>query len=385
MRKVYLSIFFLFFLYSNSHGQRLIHDPSIPVIKNRIILEQTRGGTVSENLTDLEYIPLKTQKGDVIDYIIQTVIIEDRIGILNNTGGFFYIFDNKGNQIKKIDKIEGYKPPNKERLVFSVETKNNQYVLNMNNFRATLDKDGNLLDTTSKRELKNIDQVLTLGKNDFFFLNPTNRNDSTRNFALKKNDSILVTYDNRDTISMMFSSGSPITKINDNLGFISYSLPYKVFELDSTGITRIHQFLFPFKNTVDTSEYIAFRKWDDRFRNYMNTNRDKILGIGNAFPYKDNLILRLSGGFSRFCLAYNFNTKEILGLHRIMPDKSNDYLNFYDNNQMFVKDEFLYSFILPDAIRRAKSKCEVERHSMRKEYADLEKFNNPILVRFKLK
>ncbi len=385
MRILFFSIFLVLFFYNQTLGQRLIHDTSILVIKNRIILEQTRGGTVSENLTDLEYIPLKTNKGDVIDYILQTVVIEDRIGILNNTGGFFFIFDKQGNQIKKIDKIEGYKPLNKGRLIFSVEAKNNQYVLYMNNFRATLDKNGNVLDTTSKSELRNADRVLNLGKNDFYFLSSSSRNDSTRNFALKKNDSIIVHYDKRDTITMSFDNGSPITKINDNLGFISFSLPYKVFELDSTGIKKIHQFLFPFKNTVDTADYVVFRKWDDTFRNYMNKNREKILGIGNAFPYRDNLILRISGGLSRYCLAYNFNTKDILGLHRILPDKSNDYLNFYDNNQMFVQDDYLYSFILPDAIRRAKSKCEEERHSMRKEYADLEKFNNPILVRFKLK
>ena len=40
-------------------GQNLIYAKDIPTEKLRIIPETTQGGTVSELLTDLEYIPLK--------------------------------------------------------------------------------------------------------------------------------------------------------------------------------------------------------------------------------------------------------------------------------------------------------------------------------------
>src|SRR5690606_39631880 len=84
-------------------------------------------------------------------------------------------------------------------------------------------------------------------------------------------------------------------------------------------------------------------------------------------------------------LAYNLKTKQTYGLDNILRDASNDYLNFLDVNELFADGDYLYSFIFPHHVLSAKEKSKLEGHTMRKEYANLGKYNNPIIVRFKLK
>src|SRR5690606_5230202 len=93
-----LLLFFNSVIWSESKAQRLIYDENIPVEKIRVVLEQTQGGTVSEMLGGLEYIPLQTPKGDLIDRISDLAIIGDRVGVVTSysSSGKFYLFSLEG-------------------------------------------------------------------------------------------------------------------------------------------------------------------------------------------------------------------------------------------------------------------------------------------------
>ena len=65
------------------NAQNLIYAKDIPTEKIRIILETTQGGTVSELLSDLEYIPLKGTKNQILSDIYELDCTAERIGILN--------------------------------------------------------------------------------------------------------------------------------------------------------------------------------------------------------------------------------------------------------------------------------------------------------------
>ena len=89
-------------------GQNLIYAKDIPTEKLSIIPETTQGGTVSELLTDLEYIPLKGTKNQLLSEVVEMNCNADRIGILNSKGEF-YLYDIRGNLLKIINSVIGQK------------------------------------------------------------------------------------------------------------------------------------------------------------------------------------------------------------------------------------------------------------------------------------
>ncbi|MHC8948640.1 6-bladed beta-propeller [Sphingobacterium hungaricum] len=377
--------FFILALLSTSlfcYAQRLIHDPAIPVVKSRIIIEQMRGGTVSENLSDLEYIPLKGGKNDVIDYISNSAFTKNRFAIINNEDGNLFVYDENGALLNRVSKLEGYKPKDK-RLFHAVYFQENKFVVYSERLKATFDLDGNLIEKDLNFEHKVSIPSIDLGQTRFLFGEAQVKRDSFPEFALKMNDSILIRYDTRDTIGSLFYQGEPLVKISEDKAFAVFSSTYRMFELDPNGISKIHQFIFPFKNTIDTSSFDIYKDFRTLY-DYLNKNHEKVYGVGRPMLYKNYMILHIGSFRLASWIAYNLETHEILSLKKILPDKSNDFLEFLDNNNLSTDGEYLYSLIFPNAIQRAKDKSREEEHTMRKEFLNLEKSLNPILVRFKL-
>ncbi|PUV22812.1 hypothetical protein [Sphingobacterium athyrii] len=87
-------------------GQNLIYAKDIPTEKLRIIPETTQGGTVSDLLTDLEYIPLKGNKNQLLSNVVEMNCNAERIGVLNSKGEF-YLYDIRGNLLKIINSVIG--------------------------------------------------------------------------------------------------------------------------------------------------------------------------------------------------------------------------------------------------------------------------------------
>ncbi|MBE8713016.1 6-bladed beta-propeller [Sphingobacterium hungaricum] len=377
--------FFILALLSTSlfcYAQRLIHDPAIPVVKSRIIIEQMRGGTVSENLSDLEYITLKGSKNDVIDHLSNSVFTKNRFAIINNQDGHLFIYDENGVLLNRVSKLEGYKPKDK-RLFYAVDLIENKLVVYAERMKASYDLDGNLIEKFLDFEHKYSIPSIDLGQTRFLFGVAQVKRDSFPEFGLKMNDSILVRYDTRDTIRSQYYQGKSLVKISEEKAFAVFPSTYKMFELNPNGISKIHQFIFPFKNTIDTSNFAMYKDSSTLF-DYLNKNQDKVYGVGRPMLYKNYMILHIGSFGLASWIAYNLETGEILSLKKILPDKSNDFLEFLDSNTLSTDGEYLYSVIFPNAIQRAKDKSREEAHTMRKEFLNMEKSLNPILVRFKL-
>ena len=116
----------------------------------------------------------------------------------------------------------------------------------------------------------------------------------------------------------------------------------------------------------------------------MENNRDKITSITDAKRYKQYLLFQVIGS-TPTRIALNLTNNEIISLNKILPDKSNDFMEFLGYNDMETDGEYIYSIIYPNDVAKAKEKSKIEGHSIRKEYLQLEKSLNPILVRYKLK
>jgi|GEM_PF-602719 len=392
-----LLLFFNSVIWSESKAQRLIYDETIPVEKIRVVLEQTQGGTVSEMLSDLEYIPLQTFKGDLIDRISDLAIIDDRVGVLTSysSGGQFYLFSLAGKLLKKISKIDGFKPFHKENkaLFQDIVAKDGKFVLSNYTFRATVDTEGNILDTlTEQRKIvEDEDGQPVRGQIDiapgltYYYYGITNGNKRKRHDVLALNDSVLMKFNPQDTNRTNFSLvNTPLSKVKDEKAYLTIFQKTLIFELGTQGIDKIYDVVFPFRNTLTEEEKLRHTNWEG-FLKYLQEHNSKVLEVGRTMRYQDYLIFYVARFRDPMWLAYNTETKETYGLSNIIPDASNDYLPFFDFNNLFVDGDYIYSFIYPNHLMLGKNKSLDERHTMSKATADLAKYNNPILVRFKLK
>lgn len=366
-------------------AQRLIYSKDIPVEKIRIVPETAMGGTISERISDLEYIPLKASKNQLLDQVYRCTLTPDRIGILSGKG-YLYLYDIKGNLIKIFDQIPGVKKVKDDHLLF------NNIVATKKGFRLTqgmryinVDWDGNFIDTVAIKPDTTSHATTTIGSSSWHYLTPQfhdKKNMETK--ALRLEDSTIVTFQKMDSIYQPYNSYGSLSEVKkNNKAYASFTYSTQLFELDSLGVSKVYQFIFPLRNTLNLDEVVKIKDYMPLFQ-YINAHQGVITGIGDVFPNRDYLIIQLQKNGS-FPIALNPTTKEIIGLQNIIPDKSNDYLAFMDRSTLGTDGEFMYSILFPEDIRQAMGKSVDERHPVSDRLKALEKNNNPIFVRFKLK
>lgn len=366
-------------------AQRLIYSKDIPVEKIRIVPETALGGTINERISDLEYIPLKANKNQLLDQAYTCILSNNRIGILSGKG-HLYLYNIQGDLIKIFDQIPGVKKIREDNLFFNhITTTEKGFRLTQGMRYVNVDWDGNLIDTITIKDDTTSHYTTTIGNSSWHYSVPQFHNKKIMETkTLSQGDRTIVTYQKMDSIFQPYNSYSSLSEIQkNNKAYAKFTYSTHLFELDSSGVSKVYQFIFPLKNTLNLEEVIKLKDFMPVIQ-YMNAHQSVITGIGDVFPYRDYLMvqLQLKGNFT---IAINMKTKEIIGLRNIIPNKDNDYLAFMNRNILSTDGEYLYSILFPEDIRQAIGKSIDERHPVSDHLKALEKVNNPIFVRFKLK
>lgn len=366
-------------------AQRLIYSKDIPVEKIRIVPETALGGTINERISDLEYIPLKANKNQILDQAYTCILSNNRIGILSGKG-HLYLYNIQGDLIKIFDQIPGVKKIREDNLFFNhITTTEKGFRLTQGMRYVNVDWDGNLIDTITIKEDTTSHYTTTIGNSSWHYSVPQFHNKKIMETkTLSQGDRTIVTYQKMDSIFQPYNSYSSLSEIQkNNKAYAKFTYSTHLFELDSSGVSKVYQFIFPLKNTLNLEEVIKLKDFMPVIQ-YMNAHQSVITGIGDVFPYRDYLMvqLQLKGNFT---IAINMKTKEIIALRNIIPNKDNDYLAFMNRNILSTDGEYLYSILFPEDIRQAIGKSIDERHPVSDHLKALEKVNNPIFVRFKLK
>lgn len=366
-------------------AQRLIYSKDIPVEKIRIVPETALGGTINERISDLEYIPLKENKNQLLDQAYTCILSNNRIGILSGKG-HLYLYNIQGDLIKIFDQIPGVKKIREDNLFFNhITTTEKGFRLTQGMRYVNVDWDGNLIDTITIKEDTTSHYTTTIENSSWHYSVPQFHNKKIMETkTLSQGDRTIVTYQKMDSIFQPYNSYSSLSEIQkNNKAYAKFTYSTHLFELDSSGVSKVYQFIFPLKNTLNLEEVIKLKDFMPVIQ-YMNAHQSVITGIGDVFPYRDYLMvqLQLKGNFT---IAINMKTKEIIGLRNIIPNKDNDYLAFMNRNILSTDGEYLYSILFPEDIRQAIGKSIDERHPVSDHLKALEKVNNPIFVRFKLK
>jgi len=382
--KIHLTIFISILLFQKVYSQRIEFSNSIPTQTIRVIPNQFYGGTVSDNVSSIEYFELEGNNDNILGQIISRIFNKNRIILIHNIDGNLFIFNKNGKIIKRISKVEGFKQP-KKNLFYRVQIENSNIVAYGPNIRAVYDNDGNLLEKQLNYNFNYENSTMLIGSTFFEYGNPQTYGENYKNnFALKMNDKVLINYNAQDTVHSLFYQNLPIVSNSNNSAYAIYPSTYNIFELNSGGIVKNINFLFPLQNTIDTSEFYIFKN-PILLSNYLNKKPEKIYGIGDPIIYKNYLIVKLGSFKIPSWIAINLDNNKVIALNKIMPDKSNDFLPFIDLTDLNTDGDYLYSIIYPNDISKAITYCKEEGHKMRKEYQNLEKSKNPIVVRFKIK
>jgi len=377
---IYLSryLVFLFLLQMTAaKAQNIAYSPDIPVEQHRIVIDHALGGTVSEWIDDLSYIPLEVEnKSDIFQSVYRTGIIGNSIGILPNDGKKFYIYSTEGRLIKMIDINKIARPPHSEG-VQDMKVWNDYFVLSTMNYKIKMDNKGENIVLLKEKQRYGSDSI-QIGEAVWKYT----RYDSldNPNVALTMNGSPIIKY--RETRKKYFFDKdayfSPVS-IPHGLSYFLLDSHYKIFELDELKVNRIYDFIFPQHNIVDTS--VVYRSHSD-FANKVIQQENKIHAFDRIIRYGDYLIFK--AGHYRF-YGFNIVTKDFIGFSDIVPDKSNDYMEVFSHFPVLTDNEYLYTFMASYSVQHAMETCEEESHTMRAAYKDLLKQYNLILVRFKLK
>ncbi len=389
MRKISLILFIAVISYITVHGQRFIHSADYPIQKIRVVIEQAQGGTVSENIKGLKYILLKGNKNNLVDYISDFKVSKDRIGVIGSvsSGGSFYVYDKEGELLKKVNMNDTGVHKDKNGAFFKIDKEGENFKLTSGNLvsQYIFSKNGDFLDTVKTNYLAGLPpKYLRLNdKSHFEYKGPFYWNGRKDNNVLLLNDSALIKFNPQDTNTTYYSMSDGFFKLNDEIAYLSIAQKNQIYELDNTGIKQIYDFSFPMNNTLREEDKLKFKNMNDLI-NYLSDHSSKIIEIGRVVRFKNYLIFSVILGSGPNWLAYDVASKNIYNLSNIVPDKSNDYLSFLSNNYLATDGEFLYSIIYPQDIRSAINKSESEKHTMHKTYLDLQKSNNPLLVKFQL-
>lgn len=370
-------------IYFSANAQLIHYSSDIPKEKIRIIPEQMYGGNVSESLSELTYIELETGGERVLEKPGELIFIDDRIALLDNNEGVFYLYNQQGKLIKVIEKIDGIKIKN-QMLFYELIKEGNHFVGLASDYKVKIDKEGNIIEKDLNYKYKNQKKSIELNKVAFEYDIPARSTDTVPRHALTRNGKLLVNYNLKYKINQSYYEGKTLIKINDSLGFVVFPIPYTIMALNEKGVSKVYEFIFPAVNSIDTSEYGMFEN-NVKLYDFVDHYPHKIHAFGRILNDKNYLYFYMANSYFQKWVAFDQKNNKFISLVDIVPDKSNDFLNILNREDLYTDGSLLYTFIYPDEIAVAKIKSKEEKHVMRKKYADLEKSKNPILVRFKLK
>jgi len=392
-----------------SKAQRLIYPDTVPTEEIRISPDHAMGGNVSDYLEDIQYFKLEKPRKGWIDRVWYAYTVACKLVLIDDVNGDMYIYDNDGKLIK-----DGFVP---ERVVKKNRSTNNVdnrslYISDWdkkkkNHEGITMDGDrynlrGEWLDELVLLEPVGFQASVKLDDMTWVFYN------NPRRAHFKKMDAPVVIRAGEtlapllrfDTLSIDFqkvppsSESSFSTSVSNGNMIAHYSHPfsYEVVEISASGVDKVYKFVLPQKHTVAENIY-ELPEYRERgnlaYFQDIEANHVLIRNIRGVIRYGDYLLFDFS--CRRSChgfYAYSLTDKEFVNISRLVPDESSDFLPLFSrNNSCLLSDgEYLYSLVYArDINEHIRDFYERNKRVVPNRVKDLANYDNPILVRFKLK
>lgn len=366
------------------------------------------GGPMSQVFSEINFIPLETTKESLFGDIRQLEVTEKSYVILDDDTKCILTFDKQGKYRSKIElaKVLGAGALNIRELRvhhFELNRSGNEYTIQVY-------IDGKLYTFNSGSKLLKIEKQnryepgefrdLQEGVRAFSYNKDSGGTDRARYYyALTKNGQTFAKYWQVDTSAYNNSAelavGGPAFIETDDPGVfhVVKSYDYNIYRLDNKGMSTAYRLIFPGKNTLpadfNTNDVYLGKKID-----YFFKHTDNIFGIGYTYKIGDFLYFKcgsLSAEIRKIgSLVYDLKRDHLVSLNRLDPDTLSHYLPVigeWHNDFKKFDGTYLYSSLssltMQAFYEQEKKKKREYPPAMQNYFRNLNKMNNPVLIRLK--
>jgi len=395
--------------------------------KLKINLDQTYGGTFSDFLDSVEYIPLETSKESLFGQITNLIVTDSSFVVTDNDTKSVLFFSKTGKFLRRISK-NGVLTP----FTASFNRQQNRIEIPFINYQGSklvidcYTLSGDIVDRGTTVKANDLDAInniynkvnsIIVSENCYWVRNKIPDFKSFQEFyyfSLYKNSVKVKSAIRSDSLNRY--SLYRLTKecasfklpiLHSDCFYYSTPLEHKVYKvpLIDGDPELCFQFIFPAKFGIDGNLLtIADKKQLDNILSKKWYTEKTVLGVENILYAKDYVIFKTmtghlgtystNGSITARNFLYQFENNKLVSFEKISPDVTTYFLPFCSpniiSNEGFSFDhDFLYTHIsslnmfASDAANRAKK--PVYPVALEKFFKTQNSRSNPVIVRMKLR
>lgn len=394
--------FLVLFVFIQAHSQ-----PSPPPQKILADPSTALGGTSSQLLDSVEFIPLETSKASVFGSIWKMEVMDDYFVIGDMDTKAILVFQKNGKFYSRIDKTVLKGDPG---LNFTVDNTNKLIITRLVNAPKTLywmDLKGHIVKELSLNDILysegSLGDSLVLISPWTYSEKPPGSDSIDYAVQYLSNNKIVnrllpvpvKLFRIQMTTSMprpnfFYSSGDPDKEV-----FIGENYDYTVRILNRSGIRQTYQLVFP-QDLSLPADFLTNSTYREKEDQYLKENLKKIIALRNVYYTGDHLCFETlnSTFFNKDRYLYcNLKTGNMFSMERITSDSSSYFLPLLGQQEgggiVGCRGKSLYSAVtsleLFQALEANKARHPNYPLVLQNYFATSTKQSNPVLIKMKFK
>lgn len=311
--------------------------------KIRIDPSAAMGGTVSQYIDSVEFIPFESTPKSTFGNIDQLEMTDNYFLILDRETTSLLIFTKQGQFHAK---IEGQKvnPQQPNFYNFNFDKKTNLIEINFISKICLFNLDGKLAFQRSASLDKYMGIKTGLGDkfSGYYFYSPWKpytKNDSIGyELTVMEEGRLLRKYlPFRINLKYRESGGSqlhtdffPDPAANDSAVWFTRDYDYSVYRLTPHTLEAPYLFIFPLSKSLPKN-FRTDSVFDNKRSQYIKENKVVIYKVVNFYKYADNLLFKtITNSFSGSSLIYNLGSHHLVAIDKIVSDARSYFLPITD-------------------------------------------------------
>ena len=394
MKKQYLLLLAIMLLTSILSCKR---DQSVEISAPNLVFQYLENPSISEIITDIEYIRLETNDSCLIGYIGQVLCYGDKYYMLDQIAKSIYVFSDQGQYIGKISRTG--QGPGEYIILYSI----------------AIDEVGNMLYINDVAQKK----ILTFDVNTLQFVSDYSTGIEAEYLCILNNSNNIVWYNClgigyngklltnhimtsnlnysslKEFIPVEFSTGyvlRPVSPFFQTDESVIFSHPYKgvVYEILSGETNALFTFNFQ-KHTFPTFNYLRRLESKGNFAN--EVRQSEYINYFNTFSNDNSYCINFYADRTFFMAVHNKTTAQNIYFPvKVLKDNISENVITDDmgilifNNPTFCDGNYYYSLINPNSILDKQKKYTEQIHPQLLQIInEIGESDNPILLKYKLK
>lgn len=383
----------------------------------RVDPDDALGGTATDLLKDVVYIPLENTPASVVGEIAKLEVVEKYFIILDRSLDQVLIFNRDGSFHTKCEKIPGLV---KNTAMndnfnynmfgdFAIQREKQQIVVRTNLDKENLfvfNYDGDFSDKIPLSKKNNGTRfwgyAFLNGDTSVYYVSPTifkPESDGTCAYELYLSDNFSsnfkqeISYEQNNIakgIDATVNLAGPFyySGIKNSCFFVR-SYDYNIYNINANGIKSIYKVLLPLSYSVPIDFLVNEEKYRSKRREYLQKNNQLVYVISNVYSLDNMLIFTINNNkySNNKIFLYNTQNATVFSLLNISPDSSSFFLPIVNkNNSIQACDgHHLYSSFSSLEMFAAKEEAQGKQPeyppSLKQYFVSQNRKSNPVIVK----